>query len=186
MAMPDNRQEEPELTSAATTEPQTSTPAHYAETVAKATAWACLYFTDEDDRPLQVHSVYSPAYPWQLVGGTMDHGEHPWQTAVRECEEETGIRPAGQPRLLATVYSPPGGGWPYSTLGCVFDGGRLTAAQIRGITLDPAEHDEFRVLSLAEWQELMPPGDFDRLTAVAEARRSGVTAYVDSWGWGTG
>ncbi|MFB6816051.1 GNAT family N-acetyltransferase [Streptomyces sp. NPDC056347] len=167
-------------------EPSTPSPEHYAESVPKATLWACFYFTDEDDRPLQVHSVYSPAYPWQLVGGTMDHGEHPWQTAVRECAEETGISPAGPPRLLATVYSPPGGGWPYSTIGCVFDGGRLTAGQIRGITLDPAEHDEVRVLPLTDWKELMPPGDYDRLIAVAEARRTGVTAYVESWEWGNG
>ncbi|WP_405720060.1 bifunctional GNAT family N-acetyltransferase/NUDIX hydrolase [Streptomyces sp. NBC_00046] len=159
-------------------------PEHYAETVAKATMWACLYFTDEDDQPLQVHSVYSPAYPWQLVGGTVDPGEHPWQTAVRECAEEIGITPAGQPRLLATVYSLPGGGWPYSTIGCVFDGGRLTAAQIRGIVLNPEEHDEVRVLPLTGWKELMPPGDFARLIAVEEARRTGVAAYIDSWEWG--
>lgn len=156
----------------------------YAETVPKATLWGCLYFTDEDDQPLQVHSVYSPAYPWQLVGGTTDLGEHPWQTAVRECGEEIGITPAGPPRLLATVYSPPGGGWPCPTIGCVFDGGRLTAAQIRGIALNPKEHDEVRVLPLTGWKELMPPGDFARLSAVDEARRTGMAAYIDSWGWG--
>lgn len=157
----------------------------YAETVLKATAWACLYFTDEDDRPLQLHSVYSPAHPWQLVGGTMDPGERPWQTAVRECREETGITPTGPPRLLAVVYGPPGGGWPYSTIGCVFDGGRLSAERIRGITVDPKEHDEFRVLALADWRALMPPRDFARLSAVEGARRTGEAAYVDTWGWGS-
>ncbi|MFF3394772.1 NUDIX domain-containing protein [Streptomyces sp. NPDC002669] len=156
----------------------------YAETVPKATLWACLYFTDESDRPLQVRSVYSPGYPWQLVGGTTDAGEDLWRTAVRECEEETGITPFGPPRLLATVFSPPGGGWPCSTLGTMFDGGRLTAAQIRGITLDPEEHDEVRVLPLAGWKELMPPGDFARLATVEKARRTGVAAYIDSWEWG--
>ncbi|RPK54134.1 NUDIX domain protein [Streptomyces sp. ADI96-02] len=157
---------------------------HYAETVLKATAWACVYFTDEDDRPLQLHSVYSPAHPWQLVGGTMDPGERPWETAVRECQEETGLTPVGPPRLLAAVYGLPGGGWPYSTLGCVFDGGRLTAAQIRGIVLRPDEHDEVRVLPLTEWEALMPPEDLTRLNAVAEARRTGAAAYVD-WDWAT-
>ncbi|MGW1411790.1 NUDIX domain-containing protein [Streptomyces sp. NPDC002403] len=156
----------------------------YAETIPKATLWACFYFTDEDGQPLQVHSVYSPSYPWQLVGGTTDPGETPWQTAVRECREETGITPAGPPLLLATVYSLPGGGWPYSSIGTVFDGGRLTAAQIRGITLDPEEHDEVRVLPLSGWKELMRPGDFARLIAVEEARRTGVAVYIDSWEWG--
>ncbi|MFC4326481.1 GNAT family N-acetyltransferase [Streptomyces andamanensis] len=157
----------------------------YAGTVLKATCFACVYFIDEDDRPLQLHSVYSPAHPWQLVGGTMDPGERPWATAVRECREETALTVAGPPRLLATVYGLPGAQWPYSTLGLVFDGGRLTAAQIRSLTLDPREHDEARVLPLAGWEALMPSRDFARLTAVAGARRSGVAAYVDAWDWET-
>nr|WSX81784.1 NUDIX hydrolase [Streptomyces sp. NBC_00899] len=158
--------------------------AQYAETVLKATAFACLYFTDEDDRPLQLHSVYSPSHPWQLVGGTMDPGERPWETAMRECHEETGLTPTGPPRLLATVYGLPGGGWPYSTIGMVFDGGRLTATQIRSIILAPQEHDEVRVLSMAGWEALMPARDFARLTAVAEARRTGEAAYFGTWDWG--
>ncbi|MFI0776248.1 GNAT family N-acetyltransferase [Streptomyces sp. NPDC021212] len=159
-------------------------PEQYAETVMKATGFACVYFTDEDDRPLQLHAVYSSTHPWQMAGGTMDPGERPWQTAIRECEEETGITLAGPPRLLATVFGLPGTEWPYSTIGCVFDGGRLTAAQIRGIALDPAEHDHLRVLPLEEWEALMPPRDFARLSAVAQARRTGVAAYFDTWDWG--
>lgn len=170
--------------SAPETVPGRLTLAQYAETVLKATAFACLYFTDEDDRPLQLHSVYSPSHPWQLVGGTMDPGERPWETAMRECHEETGLTPTGPPRLLATVYGLPGGGWPYSTIGMVFDGGRLTATQIRSITLDPQEHDEVRVLSMAGWEALMPGRDFARLTAVAEARRTGEAAYFGTWDWG--
>ncbi|MFJ3946208.1 bifunctional GNAT family N-acetyltransferase/NUDIX hydrolase [Streptomyces griseoaurantiacus] len=160
-------------------------PEVYAETVLKATCFACVYFTDEDDRPLQLHSVYSPAHPWQLVGGTMDPGERPFATAARECREETGLTVSGPPRLLATVYGLPGAEWPYSTVGTVFDGGRLTAEQIRSIALDPREHDEARVLPLAEWEALMPPRDFARLSAVAEARRIGVAAYFDAWDWET-
>ncbi|MEV7864254.1 GNAT family N-acetyltransferase [Streptomyces hirsutus] len=156
----------------------------YAETVPKATCFACVYFTDEDDRPLQLHSVYSPTHPWQLVGGTMDPGERPWETAVRECQEETGLTPGGPPRLLATVYGLPGAEWPYSTIGCVFDGGRLTAAQIRDITLNPQEHDEVRVLPLDEWKALMPPRDGARLSAVDKARRTGEAAYFGTWDWG--
>lgn len=159
-------------------------PEQYAETVLKATAFACVHFTDEDGRPLQLHSVYSPGHPWQMVGGTMDHGERPFETAVRECREETGLTVSGPPRLLATVYGLPGAQWPYSTIGMVFDGGRLTAEQIRGITLDPQEHDEVRVLPLAAWEALMPARDFERLSAVEEARRTGVAAYFGTWDWG--
>ncbi|MEU0786487.1 GNAT family N-acetyltransferase [Streptomyces sp. NPDC006173] len=159
-------------------------PEQYAETVLKATAFACVHFTDRDGRPLQLHSVYSPGHPWQMVGGTMDHGERPFETAVRECREETGLTVSGPPRLLATVYGLPGAQWPYSTIGMVFDGGRLTAEQIRGIRLNPLEHDEVRVLPLDEWEALMPARDFARLSAVEEARCTGVAAYFGTWDWG--
>ncbi|MFB9348792.1 GNAT family N-acetyltransferase [Streptomyces heliomycini] len=178
------RPEAPAAASTPASSPTWMPPEQYAETVPKATCFACSYFTDEDDRPLQLHSVYSPAHPWQLVGGTMDAGERPWETAVRECREETGLPLSGPSRLLAAVYGLPGAQWPYSTIGLVFDGGRLTPAQIRGITLNPQEHDEVRVLSLARWKALMPPRDFARLSAVAEARRTGEAAYFGAWDWG--
>ncbi|MHC5705566.1 NUDIX hydrolase [Streptomyces sp. PKU-MA01144] len=158
-------------------------PEQYAETLMKATAFACLFFTDEDDRPLQLRAVYSQEHPWQWPGGTMDPGERPWETAVRECREETGMTVEGPTRLLAAVYGLPGAKWPYSTIGFVFDGGRLTADRIAGITLDPAEHDEVRVLSPDEWRAHMPERDFARLRAVLDARRTGVTAYFDTWDW---
>ncbi|TGN85038.1 GNAT family N-acetyltransferase [Streptomyces griseoluteus] len=160
-------------------------PEQYAETVMKATGFACVLFTDVHDRPVQLHGVYSATHPWQLVGGTMDPGERPWETAVRECREETGIELDSPPRLLATVYGLPGAEWPYSTMGLVFDGGRLDEARLRDIVLDPREHDEMRVLALPEWRPLMPPRDFARLSAVMEARRTGVAAYFDTWDWGT-
>ncbi|MFJ8803015.1 GNAT family N-acetyltransferase [Streptomyces sp. NPDC102487] len=65
-----------------------------------------------------------------------------------------------------------------------FGGGRLTAEQIRGIMLNPREHDEVRVLPLAEWEALMPARDFARVSAVEEARSTGVAAYFGTWDWG--
>lgn len=159
-------------------------PEEYAASVPKSTGSAFIFFTDQDDRPVQLRATYSRAHPWQFPGGTMDHGERPWQTAQRECREETGLHVAGPPRLLASVFGPPGGDWPFSTTGCVFDGGRLSEAQIRSIALDPDEHDAVRVLTLPEWEPLMPSQDFARLDAVMTARLTGTTAYFDSWGWG--
>ncbi|MEV7157044.1 NUDIX domain-containing protein [Streptomyces misionensis] len=157
-------------------------PEQYAQALPRAVAFVCLYVTDENDRPLQLHSVYSPGHPWHMIGGAMELGERPWDAVVRECREETGMTVMGPPRLLATVFGQPRERRPYSTLQLVFDGGRLTDAQIRGLTLNPREHDEARVLPLTEWEALMPARDFARLRAVEEARRTGVAAYVDTWG----
>ncbi|MDJ1132067.1 NUDIX hydrolase [Streptomyces iconiensis] len=158
-------------------------PEEYAEKLLKSTSFACLFFTDERERPLQLRSVYSPGHPWQWPGGTMDPGERPWQTALRECQEETGIAFGGPPRLIASVFGGPGRAWPFSTIGFVFDGGRLTGQEIEDIALDADEHDEVRVLAVEEWRALMPRRDFARLEAVMEARRTGATAYFDSWDW---
>ncbi|MEU9092105.1 NUDIX domain-containing protein [Streptomyces sp. NPDC087901] len=158
-------------------------PEQYAETVLKATAFACLFFTDEHDNPLQLRAVYSQTHPWQFVGGTMDPGERPWATALRECQEETGIAFRGQAKLLASVFGQPGAEWPYATIGFVFEGGRLTCDEIKSLTLDPAEHDEARVLPMSKWRPLMPQRDFARLEAVVEARRTGSAAHFESWDW---
>ncbi|MFD3970301.1 NUDIX domain-containing protein [Streptomyces cyaneofuscatus] len=155
----------------------------YAETVLRLTGYACLFFTDLEGRPVQLHATYSSSHPWQFPGGTMDHGEQPPQTAVRECREETGLVVKGPLRLLASAFSPPGGSWPYSTAGWIFDGGRLTPQEIRSITLDAAEHDDVRALTMEDWKELMPAQDYARLDAVMAARASGTAAYI-TWGWG--
>ncbi len=156
---------------------------HYAETVPKFTAWACVFLTDQDGRPVQLRATYSPSHPWQFPGGTMDDGEEPLQTALRDCHEETGLMVKGPLRLLASVFTPSGGSWPYGTVGWVFDGGFLTPEEIRSITLDAEEHDDVRVLAVEDWQGLMPAQDFARLEAVMSARATG-TAQQITWGWG--
>lgn len=157
----------------------------YAATLPKATLFGALFFTDMNDRPVQLHAVYSTEHPWQLPGGTTEAGERPWETAVRETEEETGLVVPAPPHLLAAVFGLPGASWPLATAGFVFDGGRLTSRQIADLRLAPEEHDEVRALSLEDWQALMPARDFARLTALAEARRTGAAAYIGAWDWDT-
>ncbi|MFI8966440.1 NUDIX domain-containing protein [Streptomyces sp. NPDC053493] len=157
----------------------------YAASLPKATVFGAVFFTDERDRPVQLRSVYSPQHPWQWAGGTAEPGERPWETAVRETKEETGLVVPGPPRLLAAVFGLPGPTWPLASVGFVFDGGRLTDRQIESFALSPEEHDEVRVLALEEWRELMPARDFDRLAAVTQARLSGTPAYFDTWDWET-
>ncbi|MEU5834936.1 NUDIX hydrolase, partial [Streptomyces diacarni] len=105
--------------------------------------------------------------------------ETPWGCAVRECLEETGLRVAETPRLLAVHFLPPLGGWTTHKVGFVFDGGQLDHEQIDRIVLDPGEHTEVAIRSLEEWRTQMSTFAFRRLAAVAEARRSGSVCYLE-------
>ncbi|MGQ4488736.1 NUDIX hydrolase [Streptomyces sp. 372A] len=158
----------------------------YVATLPKATLFGALYFTDMNGWPVQLHAVYGTEHPWQLPGGTTESGERPWETAVRETEEETGLMVSGPPRLLAAVFGLPGAAWPLATAGFVFDGGRLTDEQIADLRLAPEEHDEVRTLPLEEWKALMPERDYARLAALADARRTGRAAYIGAWDWDAG
>ncbi|MFF3277268.1 NUDIX domain-containing protein [Streptomyces chrestomyceticus] len=149
----------------------------YIATLPKATVYACLYVTDEAGRPLQLRSALNPD-TWQWPGGNMDAGEDPWECAVRECREETGLHIADKPHLMAAHFLPPLGNWTTHKIGFIFDGGHLSQAQIDSIVLDPTEHSDFSVRSVRDWKNVMDPASFQRLTAVAEARRTGTARYV--------
>lgn len=153
-------------------------PEQYIATLPKATAYACLYVTDEAERPVQLRSVQNPKV-WQWPGGNMDPGETPWQCAQRECLEETGLRLDIAPRLLAVHFLPPLGSWSLNKIGFIFDGGRLSAEQIASIVLDPDEHTEVSVRSLDDWEEEMSSFNFRRLAAVAQAQHTGTACYLE-------
>ncbi|MFF9193788.1 NUDIX domain-containing protein [Streptomyces sp. NPDC014779] len=155
-------------------------PAEYIATLPRATAYACLYFTDTRGRPFQLRAVQADE-SWQWPGGNMDPGETPWETALRECREETGMVFTGAPRLLAADFTAArGADWPANHIGFVFDGGELTDEQIAAVVLDPAEHSAYRVGSLDEWEREMSPRGFRRLAAVDRARRTGTTVYLEA------
>ncbi|MET9388081.1 methyltransferase domain-containing protein [Streptomyces sp. NPDC002928] len=159
--------------------PMPMTPSQYAQTVPHHTVYGCLYVRDEHDRPVQLRSVYGSRL-WQFPGGNLDtQGEDPLDTARREAIEETGLELGlGAPRLLLTHFLHAGPRMPLNKVGLIFDGGQLTADQLRRIRLDPAEHDMWAAHDLAKWQELMAPRDFARLDAIEQARRGEGPAYL--------
>ncbi|MFF1602851.1 NUDIX domain-containing protein [Streptomyces mirabilis] len=152
--------------------PMPMTPTQYARTVPHHTVYGCVYIRDEHDRPVQLRSVYGSRL-WQFPGGNLDvPGEDPLQTARREAVEETGLELGlDTPKLLLTHFLHAGPRLPLNKVGFIFDGGRLTAEQLRRIRLDPAEHDMWAVQHLATWQELMASRAFARLDAIERARR---------------
>ncbi|MEU8482293.1 NUDIX domain-containing protein [Streptomyces sp. NPDC048641] len=158
--------------------PMPMSPEAYVQTVPHHTVYGCFYVRDDRDRPVQLRSVYG-GRPWQFPGGNTDAGEDPLETARRETAEETGLQLGqDQPRLLLTHYFRPGPRWPMGKIGFIFDGGALTAEQLRQIRLDPAEHDLWAIHDLDEWRRLMGKGAFARLEAVERARTGCGPQYV--------
>ncbi|AUG75608.1 hypothetical protein CFP65_0654 [Kitasatospora sp. MMS16-BH015] len=153
-------------------------PEEYVRTIANSTSYACLYFTDQEGRPFQLRAGYSQE-PWQWPGGNMDPGETPWECAVRETREETGLVFEGEPRLLGVHFIARRPDWPRTHVGFLFDGGCLTPEQLARVELSD-EHSEWRVQTVDEWAQLMAPKSFRRLHEIDRARRSGSVAYLES------
>ncbi|MFF4948400.1 NUDIX domain-containing protein [Streptomyces chattanoogensis] len=155
-------------------------PEQYVKKLPMHAQYACVFFTDTEDRPLQLRSsVPATRGTWQWPGGNTDiEGESPFETAVRECREETGIAFTGPPRLLAMFWTPPAE-WPVAKVGFCFDGGRLSDDVLERITLDPDEHDQLAVRSMTEWAKALTAREWERLAAVMGARNSGLPVYLE-------
>ena len=155
-------------------------PEEYVRTIPHASVYACALMTDQHENPLHLRSSI-PQHPqrWQWPGGNLDEsGSTPWQTAVRETWEETGLQLLGPPRLLAVHFMVPSATWPIAKVGFLFDGGSLSAAQLDSIRLRPAEHDHWEVRPLGQWQRDMRPRHWRLLKAAYAARRTGTTLYL--------
>lgn len=65
---------------------------------------------DDQDRVLMLHRYRFPTDQWgyELLGGLVEEGEEPAQTAAREVTEETGYRPIGEPEHLISFEPLPG------------------------------------------------------------------------------
>lgn len=115
---------------------------------------------------------------WEIPGGALEHGEHPWETARREAGEELGIDLVPQ-RLLAVDWVPaqPDGRPPLANY--LFDGGEVTQRHLEdNVRLSADELAEWRLADLDEQNKLLIPLLARRLRACIDALANGTTAYL--------
>ncbi|MCX5206411.1 NUDIX hydrolase [Streptomyces sp. NBC_00237] len=138
----------------------------------RTTSAASVVFHDPDLRLLLLHATYEDA--WQFPGGTVEHGQDPWEAAVREVDEEIGHQLPLTPHLLGVDWCRPPGLAPYTQF--LFRGPSITPAAFT-VTLS-AEHDDWALRTVEEWAPLVGPRQTARLTLVREALRTGTTLYL--------
>ncbi|MBT2456694.1 NUDIX hydrolase [Streptomyces sp. ISL-86] len=148
------------------------TPEPTRETVA-----AGVLLFDERDRVLLVDPTYKAG--WEFPGGVVESGEAPASAGVREVEEELGLTLDRVPGLLVVDWEPP---LPpgYGGLRLLFDGGRLSEADIAGLRLPGPELRAWRFVTEQEAAGLLPPQRYERLRWALRARERGRPLYLEA------
>jgi 8-oxo-dGTP diphosphatase len=136
---------------------------------------AGVLFFDDAGRILLVQPTYKDH--WDIPGGYVENGETPSQAAVREIREELDFdAPVGS--LLIADWAPhPNEG---DKLLFVFDGGTLTAGQLKGIRLQADELASYALHDPAEVLTLLIPRLGRRVAAAIVAHRRGDTIYLEN------
>lgn len=149
---------------------------HYAR-LPKNIAGAGVVFHDEDGRILLVQPGYRTD-TWEIPGGAMDPGEHPWETARREVSEELGLdRVPGRLLVVDWVPALPDGRPPLANF--LFDGGIVTQDWLAAnIVLQQSELTAWRLADVSEQEALLLPLLARRLRVCAAVLADGVTRYL--------
>jgi 8-oxo-dGTP pyrophosphatase MutT (NUDIX family) len=130
---------------------------------------AGVLFRDKADRVLFVEPSYKPH--WDIPGGACEEGEPPWRTAAREVAEEVGIdRPLGN--LLVIDYIPDDSRMPEG-MAYVFDGGHVSEAEVKALTITDPEILSVALLPLDTATPRLKPILARRVSAALDAVRAG-------------
>jgi ADP-ribose pyrophosphatase YjhB (NUDIX family) len=147
----------------------------YIAGIAKKRMAAGVVFQDRDGRVLLVEPSYKPN--WEIPGGAVDTDESPWDAAVREIQEELGLkRQLG--RLLVVDYVRPQDSRPEGVV-FVFDGGVLEPSDVDEFAFSDGEILSAGFYTLVDVRERTKPLLADRLAVALEAAEQGVTALCE-------
>ena len=106
--------------------------------------FAAAVIFDENKDILLVKSTYRRFHPWGLPGGSLEYGEHPEKTVIREVWEETGLKVCIVKFLLVNSWLPDRVGFYYF---CTITGG----------TFHPTEEvSEFAYFSVEDLPDIHP------------------------------
>ncbi|MGW3183786.1 NUDIX hydrolase [Kitasatospora sp. NPDC001119] len=157
----------------------------YVQTIARPMVYGCFLVRDPEGRVLAMRNAVDTGR-WDWPGGNVEHGESPYQAALREAHEEIGLDllaenpdAVGRQRLIAVIYQEADAVRPVPSCGYVFDGGVLTAEQQARIVLDPAEHTEYRFETDYNWRHHLTPAEYRLDLQVIRAARSRTVLYLE-------
>ncbi|WP_162890090.1 NUDIX hydrolase [Streptomyces olivoreticuli] len=149
----------------------------------RTTSWAAVLIRDHLGRVLMLHKAGAGPRAWQLPGGHLDHGEYPYDAALRELGEEANVAPGSLPlQLIGIDFSLPAHGWTGNRAAYFFDGGRLEVEYMDACVTLSDEHDDWGLRAMTDWQTMMKPPDWQRIQWLAEAADKGTVTYLHAMG----
>jgi 8-oxo-dGTP pyrophosphatase MutT (NUDIX family) len=151
-------------------------PDQYVASLAKRRMAAGALLRDESGRVLLVDPSYKD--PWDLPGGAVEAEESPHAACRREVAEELGLdRPPG--RIVAVDWVPSRPERPEGVV-IVYNGGVLSAAEIKEIVLSDDELAGYAFVDPDEVAELVTPLLARRIGASLQAVAGGTVAALEN------